>query len=166
MAMHPSALTDDALLADCEFRPGRASGPGGQHRNKTESAVTLIHRPTGCLGAATERRSQHENKAVALVRLRLTLALEVRGDAGPASALWVARRRGTRMECSPNHRDFPCLLAETFDQLDASGFDVAPAAAVLGISSTQLIRFVAGHPPAFTRLNAERASRRLHPLKG
>ncbi|MBT9556203.1 MAG: peptide chain release factor-like protein [Myxococcales bacterium] len=164
--MHPSAQTDEALLADCEFRPGRASGPGGQHRNKTESAVTLIHRPTGGIGAASERRSQHENKAVALVRLRLTLALDVRGEGGAPSALWVLRRRGTKMECSPNHRDFPCLLAEAFDQLDASGFDVASAATVLGISSTQLVRFIAGHPPAFTRLNAERAARGLHPLKG
>ena len=47
-----------------------ASGPGGQHRNKTESGVRLVHRPTSVTVTATERRSQHENRSHALARLR------------------------------------------------------------------------------------------------
>ena len=39
--------TDDALLAECRVETFRAGGPGGQHQNKTESAVRLTHLPTG-----------------------------------------------------------------------------------------------------------------------
>jgi len=48
-------------------------GPGGQHRNKTESAVRLVHLPTGLKVTATERRSQARNRARALERLRAAL---------------------------------------------------------------------------------------------
>jgi protein subunit release factor B len=67
------ALDDDALLRACEFSTFVGSGPGGQHRNKTESAVRLVHRPTGVTVTATERRSQARNRAAALERLRAAL---------------------------------------------------------------------------------------------
>jgi ribosome-associated protein len=57
------------LLEQCEVETFRSSGPGGQHRNRRESAVRLIHRRTGTVATATERRSQHQNKQVALERL-------------------------------------------------------------------------------------------------
>jgi len=52
----------------------RASGPGGQHRNKTESAVRIKHLPTGIIVTAAESRSQHENREKALERLQERLA--------------------------------------------------------------------------------------------
>lgn len=52
----------------------KASGPGGQKKNKTESAVRIKHLPTGILVTATESRSQHENRERALERLRERLA--------------------------------------------------------------------------------------------
>jgi len=64
------ALADAALLATCEETFFVGGGPGGQHRNKTESAVRLVHRATGVTVTATERRSQHQNRAAALTRLR------------------------------------------------------------------------------------------------
>jgi ribosome-associated protein len=64
------ALPDAALAAECEETFFTGSGPGGQHRNKTESAVRLVHRPTAVAVTATERRSQAQNRAAALERLR------------------------------------------------------------------------------------------------
>jgi protein subunit release factor B len=69
------SLPGPALLAECEETFFIASGPGGQHRNKTESGVRLAHPPTGVVVTATERRSQAQNRSEALERLRERLAL-------------------------------------------------------------------------------------------
>src|SRR6266496_5058506 len=71
-------LTEDQLLAQCEVDTYRASGPGGQKRNKTSSAVRIRHPPSGLIVIAEESRSQHENKARALRRLRQALYLKLR----------------------------------------------------------------------------------------
>jgi protein subunit release factor B len=65
-----AALDDDALLAQCDEDFFIASGPGGQHRNKTETGVRMTHRPSGLVINATERRSQLQNRGAALERLR------------------------------------------------------------------------------------------------
>src|SRR5258705_9292229 len=81
-----TALSDEQLLAQCEVDTYRASGPGGQKRNKTSSAVRLRHPPSGLLVIAEESRSQHENKAKALRRLKQALVLKLREpQAGDAS---------------------------------------------------------------------------------
>ena len=67
-------LDDEALLSACEVSTFVGSGPGGQHRNKTASAVRLVHPPTGVTVTATERRSQARNRAAALERLRAALS--------------------------------------------------------------------------------------------
>ena len=67
------ALDDEALLRDCEVSTFVGGGPGGQHRNKTASAVRLVHLPTGVTVTATERRSQLRNRGAALERLRAVL---------------------------------------------------------------------------------------------
>ena len=73
-----TALSDEQLLAQCEVDTYRASGPGGQKRNKTSSAVRLRHLPSGLLVIAEESRSQHENRARALRWLRQALYLKLR----------------------------------------------------------------------------------------
>jgi protein subunit release factor B len=67
------ALDDEALLGACEVFTFVGGGPGGQHRNKTASAVRLVHPPTGLTVTATERRSQIQNRGAALERLRAAL---------------------------------------------------------------------------------------------
>jgi protein subunit release factor B len=73
-AMAALRKPDAALEADCELEFFIGGGPGGQHRNKTASAVRLHHPATGLTVLATERRSQAQNRAVALARLRERLA--------------------------------------------------------------------------------------------
>ena len=67
------ALSDEALLKECSEEFFIAGGPGGQHRNKTESGVRLTHHTTGLVITATERRSQLQNRGVAIERLRAKL---------------------------------------------------------------------------------------------
>src|SRR5271157_4536628 len=122
---HPACLDPERLAALCDFRTTRRSGPGGQNRNKVETAVILTHRPSGISAEAAERRTQGENRRAALFRLRLKLALEMRtptatlaGEAYRPSALWQRRCRGGRIFVNPEHEDFPALLAEALDVLD------------------------------------------------
>jgi ribosome-associated protein len=68
-------LDDESLLRQCEETFFVASGPGGQHRNKTESGVRLSHAATELSVTATERRSQAQNRSAALERLRAALTL-------------------------------------------------------------------------------------------
>ncbi len=65
--------TDDALLAECDVQVFRGSGPGGQSVNTTDSAVRLVHRPTGQTVVCRRERSQLRNKAECLRRLRSRL---------------------------------------------------------------------------------------------
>jgi peptide chain release factor len=62
--------------ADIRFEAFRAGGPGGQHQNKTESAIRAIHLPTGLAVVARSHRSQHRNKAEAVERLGQVLRYE------------------------------------------------------------------------------------------
>lgn len=69
----PAKAPASIQLSDIRFEAMRAGGPGGQHQNKTESAVRAIHRPTGLSVVARDGRSQHRNKAIAIERLATML---------------------------------------------------------------------------------------------
>ena len=72
-------LADDAdLLNQCEIHIYKASGPGGQHRNKVSSAIRLHHKATGITATANDSRSQHDNKKRAITRMRMNLAVRLR----------------------------------------------------------------------------------------
>jgi protein subunit release factor B len=62
--------SDEELLRECEIETFRSSGPGGQHVNKTESAVRLRHLTSGMIVTSQQERSQHRNKALCLQKLR------------------------------------------------------------------------------------------------
>jgi len=62
--------SDEELLRECEVETFRSSGPGGQHVNKTESAVRLRHPPSGLVVTSQQERSQYRNKAICLQKLR------------------------------------------------------------------------------------------------
>ena len=62
--------SDDELLEECDVTTFRSSGPGGQHVNKTDSAVRMVHRPSGIVVISRQARSQYLNKKICLERLR------------------------------------------------------------------------------------------------
>lgn len=167
--VHPAALPPEELLAGCEVRRLRRGGPGGQHRNKVETAVVLSHRETGIEAEANERRTQEENRKVALRRLRTRLALGVRQPVSREdfvpSSLWQQRRQGTRIAINVDHQDFPAVLAELLDVIHAVKYEVADAAERLGITSSQALKVLRLEPAALQQVNNERVARGLRPLR-
>ena len=166
--MHPAALSEDELLKDCELSSGRASGPGGQNRNKVETAIRLTHGPTGIHASATERRHKEQNRKQALFRLRVKLAVQLREpvDPGaPPSDCWVSRVKSGRLLINPSHDDFPALLAEALDRIAMVEHDVAAAAELLGVSTSQLVKLIKHEPQAMTQLNQKRESMGLRAYK-
>ena len=165
--LHPAGLGEAMLRKQCRVTFGRGSGPGGQHRNKVETEARITHLPTGISAAAGERRSQTENQRVAVRRLRLKLAREVRTQpaGNGASALWARRRQGNKMPVNPKNRDYPALLAESLDVVVARGYDVGGAAGDLAVTMSQLARLIRHDHRAFALVNEGRTARGLPPLK-
>jgi hypothetical protein len=169
-------LSDGQLLAQCEVDTYRASGPGGQKRNKTSSAVRLRHAPTRLIVIAEESRSQHENRARALRRLRQALYLEVR-DSLPAEDLSVevlarradyrqARGTGGRLDLSRKDARFWPAVGLVLDVLQASEARVSDAAVALGISTGNLVDFLQTDPKVWQQANQLRVRFGQKPLLG
>jgi hypothetical protein len=167
MSAHPASIDPAHLLRDCDVTRTRRSGPGGQNRNKVETAVVLRHRPSGVEAEASERRSQAENLKNALFRLRLNLALTVRTQrdqtASPSPA-WQARCRGGRISISAEHDEFPSILAEALDALESIAMDVKAAAELMGCSPSQLTKLLKAEPRALSQVNAHRGRLGLRAL--
>ena len=167
-SQHPAAVAEEILLKDCDIHTTRRSGPGGQHRNKVETAVIITHRPTGISAEASEKRRRSENWKTALFRLRIDLALNVRdqrkGEPQP-SLLWQSRCRNKRIVVNPGHADFPALLAEGLDTVFHCEQDLKSAAEQLRVTSTQLAKFLKKEPRAWDLINRQRVKHGLHRLK-
>jgi len=160
-----AGLPDEALQSQCDIRFERRSGPGGQNKNKVETAVVFEHRPTGIRAEANEKRYQGENREEALRRLRMKLALQVRRPVAidePPSALWKSRIGKTgKIAVNPKHADFPALLAESLDFAAGCAWDVKTAALVLACTTSQLVKFWKDAPGALQLVNEKRAERGL-----
>lgn len=138
-------IDEDALLGQCVVDAYRASGPGGQKRNKTSSAVRLRHGPTGLIVVGTESRSQHENKARALRRLREAIALTQRSEVPPADpvprCVTEAIDGQGRLRANPKNPNYLVIVQYLLDVLVAESGAVGDAGKRVGLSTGQLIRF-------------------------
>ncbi len=153
-------MSDAQLLDGCEFDTYRASGPGGQKRNKTSSAVRLRHADTGLIVTAVESRSQHENKARAVRRLRQAIALNRRNQVDPQAPFpefyAAALARDPALHVNPRHPQYLLVIQHVLDVLCFHSAAVAEAAASLHISTGQLVRFLKDDPDAWEHANRMR----------
>jgi len=167
---HWTNLDDVRLLAQCHVDTYRASGPGGQKRNKTSSAVRLRHGPSGLAVIAEESRSQHENRHRALRRLRQALFLRIRTELEAPEAFaknpcWQAIcPAGGRLALSQRDIRFWPAVGMVLDVLVAANGSVSTAASWLALSTANLVDFLATEPKVWQEANRIRIEHGLKPL--
>ncbi|XP_065025671.1 uncharacterized protein LOC135581710 isoform X1 [Musa acuminata AAA Group] len=170
-------LSDEQLMAQCDMDTFKASGPGGQHRNKRESAVRLSHRPTGIVAQAVEERSQHKNRAMALTRLRTLLALKVRkpidldGYTPPSELLQILPAKSTIRgkdvgpQIGPNNPKFALGMQALLDLIFSVEGSVSETAKMLGLSTGALSRLILSDDSLRVTVNELRTSKGMRPLR-
>jgi hypothetical protein len=169
---HYLLATDDALLASCDIDRYRASGPGGQHRNKTESAVRLRHRETGVSAIGEDSRSQAENKKHAVRRLRSAIALEVREPveiegfaASPRLAALVAGGTAPLGERTRLSGEYWAAIGELLDLLVAGALEIGTTAQRLGITTGALSKLLLHDAQVARVVNDLRRAKGMRPLR-
>ena len=148
------SFDDEALLRMCRQECYRASGPGGQHRNKTDSAVRLSIRDGGVMASCEEHRSQHRNRTEALRRLRINIALQQRVT---ITADKDAMRWPGEWKLGRKDRRYAGFLAHMLDVMAHHQWAVGLSADALGISTGKLVRALSRDPAAWNAVNQERA---------
>jgi hypothetical protein len=162
-------LEDAGLLEQCSVDHYRSSGPGGQKRNKTSSAVRLRHHPTGLSVTASDDRSQRVNMVRAVRRLREAIALHVRAAADPAgyrlSDVLISCIRKGEIDIGLRDAQYFRVMAEVLDVLATFRTRVSAAAKCLGISTAPLVKFIQRDPKLWERANQMRAEAGQRPLR-
>jgi hypothetical protein len=159
--------TDEALLRECRVQAFRGSGPGGQHRNKTSTAVRIVHEPSGVTAMASESRSQDRNREEAIRRLRHRLALtqrELIDSEKFEPPEWFKALAAARLVLGRKRAEYLPVMGLVVDVLARSGWSVSEAARLLGISTGTLSRFLKGDEKLFGYVNERRAEMGLKPL--
>jgi hypothetical protein len=163
-------LADAALLAQCAVDRLRGPGPGGQKRNKTESSIRLRHGATGLAAMAGETRSQPENKARALLRLRERFAFDLReavelDDYQPSAALaaLLARDQVRRSEKWLRSPEYLRAVGDLIDLYQAVGCSLPDVARRVTASQSRLDRLAKVDPRLARKLGELKTSMRGKP---
>jgi len=140
-------MSDAALLKACREERYRASGPGGQRRNKVETSVRLRHEPSGVVVQGEDSRSLAENRRRAARRLRERIATTVRQRfdlENPSLATEFTRHvsKDGRLTVNNRNRDYAIVVATVVDAVTAAHGVYAVAAASLGLTTSQLRKFL------------------------
>lgn len=172
-------LTDEKILAQCDIHIYKASGPGGQHRNKVSSAIRLRHKTTGITATANDSRSQHSNKKLALQRMRMNIALRLRCDVPPTQeksklpeilteCLQVATKGpqagSAKLIIGRKNHKFWSVAAYLLDILLGAEGKVAQAAAVLGITTGNLTSVLKSDRHLLAAVQGIRKSNNMRPI--
>ena len=140
-------LNDEELIKLCNIDFFKATGPGGQKKNKTESAVRLTLKENGITASASEERQQSVNRTRALKRLRLQIAFELREAAQKWTGQW---------NMNPKNSEYPKFAGCLLDNLIENDWQVSSAASNLDISTGQLIKTLAKDDTLWQYVNKER----------
>jgi len=164
---HPLQLDHQQLKNACSITRTRRGGPGGQHRNKVETAIVITHNDSGISAQAGEQRSQHANLTAAMARLKINLAIGVRNNPLPTvpDDLWKSRVKNRRISVSLCHADYPLILTTALDALALRENDIVATAKFLEISTSQLIKFFKTSPQIFDHVQKMRRTNGFKPLK-
>ncbi len=161
-------LSDEQLLSEAEVDYSRASGPGGQKRDKTESAVRIYH-PEVDLSASCERtRSRHRNRELALRKLKIAYAIQTR-HSFPREKFEVPEAlrqyvdNGLRIKTENPY--YPFLLKLVLDLLENSEGRISQVADLLGVSTSRVVDFLKRKDRAFQEANSIRKKYDHSPLK-
>jgi len=170
----------DELLKDCRVDTYKSSGPGGQRKNKVETAIRLVHEPSGVTAVGQQTRSQRQNKSLALANLRMHIACACRmpldltrlkipeeiAECFQRPAKGARKQQSkARLSLSSGNKLFWPTAAFVLDVLDAADGKLSEASGAIGVSTANLAAFLRGHRNLLAAAQAIRRDNGHSPLR-